>query len=278
MPPPRTRLIGLARTDRLAGVPFLLKDLGAPYAGVRMTNGCAATRDAIPERNSFLVDRYLNAGLVVVGKTNTCEMGLMNTTEPLLLGPARNPWDTDRTTGGSSGGSGAAVGAGLVPIAHGNDGGGSIRYPAAACGVFGLKPTRGRITSGPDGGELLGGLGNNHVLTRSVRDSAAVLDATAGASPGDAYPPAPPLRPYLDEVGADPGRLRIAISVEAPDGYNYAPDCIEAVRETARLCESLGHDVEEAWPDFIDRDGSSPRSCGPAWPPRSSTAGLGALA
>ena len=237
-----------------AGVPFLLKDLGAPYAGVPLTNGCAATRDTVPERNSFLVDRYLSAGLVVVGKSNTCEMGLMNTTEPLLFGPARNPWDTDRTTGGSSGGSGAAVGAGLVPIAHGNDGGGSIRYPASACGVFGLKPTRGRITSAPDGGELLGGLGNDHVLTRSVRDSAAVLDATSGSSPGDAYPPAPSDRPYLEEVGADPGRLRIAFSVDAPDGYSFAPDCVEAVLGTAQLCEELGHDVEEAWPDFIDRD------------------------
>ncbi len=238
----------------LAGVPFLLKDLACTYAGVRMTNGCAATRDSIPERNSFLVDRYLRSGLVVVGKTNTCEMGLMNTTEPLLFGPARNPWDTDRTTAGSSGGSGAAVASGMVPIAHGNDGGGSIRYPASACGVFGLKPSRGRITSAPDGGELLGGIANDHVLTRSVRDSAAVLDATAGAAPGDAYPQTPPRRPYLEEVGADPGRLRIAFSVDVPDGYSYAPDCVEAVRETARLCESLGHDVEEAWPDFIDRD------------------------
>ena len=146
-----------------------------------MTNGCAAMRDYVPSRNSELVDRYLRSGLVVAGKTNTCEMGLMNTTEPLLFGPARNPWDRDRTTAGSSGGSGVAVAVGMVPIAHGNDGGGSIRYPASACGVFGLKPTRGRITSAPDGGELLGGIANNHVLTRSVSDSAAVLDATAGA-------------------------------------------------------------------------------------------------
>ena len=238
----------------LAGVPFLLKDLVTPYAGVVMTNGCAAMRDFVPDRNSELVDRYLRSGLVVVGKTNTCEMGFMNTTEPLLFGPARNPWDTDRSTAGSSGGTGAAVAAGMVPIGHGNDGGGSIRYPASACGVFGLKPTRGRITSAPDGGELLGGIANDHVLTRSVRDSAAVLDATAGASPGDAYPQAPPQRPYLEEVGADTGRLRIAFSVEVPDGYSYAPDCVEAVRETARLCEGLGHVVEEAWPDFINRD------------------------
>ena len=136
----------------LAGVPFLLKDLACPYAGVVMTNGCAAMRANVPSRNSELVDRYLRAGLVVLGKTNMCEMGLMNTTEPLLFGPARNPWDMDRTTAGSSGGSGAAVAVGMVPIAHGNDGGGSIRYPASACGVFGLKPSRGRITSAPDGG------------------------------------------------------------------------------------------------------------------------------
>ena len=192
----------------LGGVPFLLKDLACPYAGVVMTNGCAAMRDYVPSRNSELVDRYLRSGLVVAGKTNTCEMGLMNTTEPLLFGPARNPWDRDRTTAGSSGGSGAAVAVGMVPIAHGNDGGGSIRYPASACGVFGLKPTRGRITSAPDGGELLGGIANNHVLTRSVRDSAAVLDATAGPAAGDPLPAPAPERPYLEEVGSDPGRLQ----------------------------------------------------------------------
>ena len=202
----------------LAGVPFLLKDLACPYAGVVMTNGCAAMRANVPSRNSELVDRYLRAGLVVLGKMNTCEMGLMNTTEPLLFGPARNPWDMDRTTAGSSGGSGAAVAVGMVPIAHGNDGGGSIRYPASACGVFGLKPSRGRITSAPDGGELLGGIANDHVLTRSVRDSAAVLDATAGPAAGDPYPAPHVERPYLEEVGSDPGRLRIAFSVTAPDG------------------------------------------------------------
>ena len=238
----------------LGGVPFLLKDLACPYAGVVMTNGCAAMRDYVPSRNSELVDRYLRSGLVVAGKTNTSEMGLMNTTEPLLFGPARNPWDRDRTTAGSSGGSGAAVAVGMVPIAHGNDGGGSIRYPASACGVFGLKPTRGRITSAPDGGELLGGIANNHVLTRSVRDSAAVLDATAGPAAGDPFPPADSERPFLQEAGSDPGRLRIAFSVTAPDGYSLAPDCVEAVRSAARLCENLGHDVEEAAPDFIDRD------------------------
>ena len=237
-----------------AGVPFLLKDTGAPYAGVTMTNGCAATRDFVPQRNSELVDRYLAAGLVVIGKSNICELAIVNTVEPRLFGPARNPWNRDRTTAGSSGGTAAAVASGMVPIGHGNDGGGSIRFPASACGVFGLKPTRGRITTAPDGGEILGGMVNNHVLTRSVRDCAAVLDATAGATPGDVYPVSPPERPYLDEVGADPGHLRIAFSVETPDGYSYHPDCVEAVRDTAQLCEELGHEVEEAWPNFIDRD------------------------
>ena len=235
------------------GVPFLLKDLGGSYAGVRMTSGSASMRDHVPDHDSELVACYRRSGLLVLGKTNTPEFGLHASTEPVLFGPCRNPWDIGKTTSGSSGGSAAAVASGMVPLAHGNDGGGSIRCPASACGVFGLKPTRARITGAPDSGELLGGIGNNHVLTVSVRDSAAALDATAGPGIGDPFPAPVPQRPYLEEVGADPGRLRIAVSMDVPEGYILHEDCAAALRDAADLCERLGHDVEEVVPDFIDQ-------------------------
>lgn len=230
------------------GVPILLKDLGPSYAGVRMTSGSALLQDYVPAHDSELVRRLKKAGLIVVGKTNTPEFGLVPTTEPRLFGPARNPWDPDRTTGGSSGGSAAAVSAGLVPMAHANDGGGSIRIPASCCGVFGLKPTRARTPLGPDVGDIMNGLVVEHAVTRSVRDSAALLDAIAGPDVGDPYWAPPPARPFAEEVGAPPGRLRIAFTTHAPTGGQVHPDCVRAVEEAARLCEELGHVVEEAAP------------------------------
>jgi amidase len=183
-----------------------------------------------------------------MGKTNLPEFGILATTEPHAFGPTRNPWNIAHSSGGSSGGSAAAVASGMVPMAHGNDGGGSIRIPASCCGLFGLKPTRGRNPLGPDVGEAMGGLVMEHALTRSVRDSAALLDATAGPDLGDPYWAPPPARPFLQEVGADPGRLRIAFSFETPTGTPVHPDCVAAVRDAAKLCADLGHHVEEAAP------------------------------
>jgi len=232
------------------GVPMLLKDLMAAYAGAPLTYGCRFFADHVPDHDSEMVARYKQAGLVVVGKTNTPELGIMGFTEPRLFGPCRNPWDPDHTPGGSSGGSGAAVAAGMAPIGHGGDGGGSLRIPASCCGLFGLKPTRGRNPLGPDFGESWCGFVQEHALTRSVRDSAALLDATAGPDPGAPYAAAPPERPFLSEVGADPGRLRIAYSSEPLFGDTTHPDCRAAVEDAAHLCASLGHHVEEARPIF----------------------------
>ncbi len=235
------------------GVPFLLKDLLASYTGVPMTSGSRFLRNYVPDHDSELVRRYKAAGLIVVGKTNTPEMGLMPYTEPVLFGPTHNPWNRDRSPGGSSGGSAAAVSSGMVPMAGGGDGGGSIRIPASCCGIFGMKPTRGRTPTGPDYGELWEGLTAEHVLTRSVRDSAAMLDALAGADIGAPYYAPTPARPFLDEVTTAPGRLRIAFTTQPMMGKTVHPDCVSAVSTTARLLEELGHDVEEAIPQ-IDRD------------------------
>ena len=231
-----------------AGVPFLLKDLLASYAGVRMTSGSAFLRDFVPPHDSELVARLKRAGLIIVGKTNTPEFGILPTTEPQLFGPSRNPWDKTRTTGGSSGGSAAAVAAGIVPMAHANDGGGSIRIPASCCGLFGLKPTRARNPLGPDFGDMFSGLVAEHAVTRSVRDSAALLDTTSGPEAGDPYWAPPPARPFLQEVGADPGRLRIAVTMAAPTGVPVHDDCVSAVRDAAALCAELGHEVVEVAP------------------------------
>jgi amidase len=230
------------------GVPFLLKDILASYGGVRMTLGAKVLKDLVPDHDSELVARHKKAGLIVAGKTNTPEFGILPTTEPELFGPARNPWNTNCSTGGSSGGSAAAVAARIVPMAHGNDGGGSIRIPASCCGVFGLKPTRGRITLGPDFGDMIGGLVNEHALTISVRDSAALLDATAGCLRGDPYWAPPVERPFAREAETDPGRLRIAFTANAPTDKPVHEDCVRAVQEAAKLCEELGHSVEEAAP------------------------------
>ena len=232
------------------GVPFLLKDLSAAWAGVRMTSGSAFLKDFVAPVDSVLVQRYRAAGLVFLGKTNCPEFGFLPTTEPRLFGATRNPWDPARTPGGSSGGSAVAVASGMVPFAHGNDGGGSIRIPASCCGLVGLKPTRARITQAPLLGDVMGGLTVDHALTRTVRDSAGLLDATHGPAPGDPYAAPPTARPFLDEVGADPGRIRIAWSARNPIGAPVHADCARAVDAAAALCGELGHEVEEAAPEL----------------------------
>lgn len=247
-----------------AGVPFLLKDLLATYQGVRLTAGSALLKDFVADRDSELVRRQKKAGLITIGKTNTPEWGLMPTTEPVLLGRASNPWDLSRTPGGSSGGSAAAVAAGIVPLAHGNDGGGSIRIPSSCCGLFGLKPTRARNPLGPGFGDLMSGLVVEHALTRSVRDSAALLDATAGPELGDPYWAPPPARPFLQEVGADPGQLRIAFSTRNLFGFEVHADCQAAVRQAAVLCAELGHEVTEAEPS-LSQQGYLPLVFGVIW-------------
>jgi amidase len=231
-----------------AGVPFLLKDLIATIAGEPTANGSRLLA-ALPMReDSALVRRLRAAGLVIAGRTNTPEFGLLPFTEPALYGPTRNPWDRTRTPGGSSGGSAAAVAARVVPLASGGDGGGSIRIPASCCGLFGLKPSRGRVPTGPAFGEIWAGLVVEHAITRSVRDSAALLDATEGADVGAPYAAPPRARPFLDEVTAEPGRLRIAFSAQPLFGRMVHPDCVAALHDAAALLASLGHQVEEAAP------------------------------
>jgi amidase len=236
-----------------AGVPFLLKDLVALIAGVPISAGSRAIHGLVPDYDSTMIERYRAAGLVFVGKTNTPELGIAVVTEPELFGPTHNPWDLTRSPGGSSGGSAAAVAARLVPAASGSDGGGSLRIPASACGVFGLKPSRGRNPCGPDRGDLWHGLACEHVISRSVRDSAAMLDVTAGPDPGAPYHAPPGPRAFLDEVGADPGRLRVAFTTRSLLGSHVARECAQGVEETAKLLEDLGHHVEEAAP-AIERE------------------------
>jgi amidase len=190
------------------------------------------------------------AGFVPFAKTNVPEFGILPTTESTLYGPARNPWNTKHSTGGSSGGSAAMVAAGVVPVAHANDGGGSIRIPAACCGLVGLKPTRGRNPMGPDLGDAMSGFVAEHVVTRTVRDTAAVLDATAGPDIGDPYWAPPPHRPYVDELSIPPGRMRIAFMTKGFDGAPLHPECVAAVEATAKLLADLGHDVHEAAPEI----------------------------
>jgi amidase len=235
---------------RFKGVPFLMKDIFMAYAGVPLTSGSRFLKDYVPDHDSELVKRFKAAGIIVVGKTNLPEFGLVPVTEPELFGPTKNPWDLTRTPGGSSGGSAAAVAARMVPLAHGNDGGGSIRIPASCCGVFGLKPTRGRNPIGPDYGEAWRGLVCDHVLTRSVRDSAAILDATAGPDVGALYYAVPPPRPFLSEVGTDPGKLRIAFTSRPFLGDIVDKDCVKGLEATVKLCRDLGHEVVEAEPQI----------------------------
>lgn len=231
---------------RFRGVPFLMKDLGAAQAGQPYFAGNRALRDLgyRTPTDTYIGTRFRRAGLITLGKTNTPEFGLQSTTQPLAFGPTRNPWDPARSAGGSSGGSAAAVAAGLVPIAHANDGAGSIRIPAAWCGVVGLKPSRGRVPVDPTwiGRGFVG-----FAVTRSVRDAAALLDAVHGHEPGDLFRVPPPARPYVDELTEDPGSLRVGLLTRAP-GADVHPECRAAAEGVARLLESLGHRVEEDAP------------------------------
>ena len=236
-----------------AGVPFLLKDIRAAYNGVPTSDGCRLLRDLPKTYDSEIVRRHRNAGLICVGKTNTPEFGLTATTEPHAFGPTKNPWNLDCTPGGSSGGGAAAVSARILPMAHASDGGGSIRIPAACCGLFGLKPTRGRNPLGPDAGDVMNGLVVEHALTISVRDSAALLDATAGPDIGDPYCAPQVESSFSEAVQQEPGKLRVALSTESPFGVPVHADCIEAVESAGRLLEELGHAVELDVPEYDDR-------------------------
>lgn len=245
----RRAAVGAVPQGPFAGVPFLLKDLLAALAGAPLSNGSRFFRGFTPDHDSELVARYRAAGLIFIGKTNTPEFGLTPYTEPEAFGPARNPWDIGRTPGGSSGGSAAAVAAGIVPMAHGGDGGGSIRIPASACGLFGFKPSRGRVPVGPDFSELWHGVVVEHALTRSVRDSAALLDVVAGPETGGLHD-LPPAQGFLAEATRPPGRLRIAVPGPLWTIARPHPDCQVAVDEAARLLGELGHRLEPAMPDI----------------------------
>lgn len=232
-----------------SGVPFLLKDLGGWLAGVTVTRGSRFFADApAVAADSEHVRRLKRAGLVIFGRTNSCELGLSLTCEPVLYGPTKSPWDTTRISGGSSGGAAAAVGARMLPMAHASDGFGSIRAPASCCGIVGMKPTRSRNTMAPYAGEGLGGIATEHAVTLSVRDSAALLDATCGAGPGDPYVAPRSERPFVEEVTADPGKLRIAFTSVTPNGAPVEADSLQALKEVAKLCADLGHEVEEGNP------------------------------
>ncbi len=237
------------------GVPLLIKDLVCHTAGDPFHEGMRVLRDLrwVEREDTYLAAKLRAAGFVFLGRTNVPERGLLPTTEPVAYGPTRNPWDPTRSPGGSSGGSAAAVAARLVPLAHASDGGGSIRMPASACGLVGLKPSRGRTSLGPDFGDIDGGLAVEHAITRTVRDTAALLDVVAGPMPGDPYTAPPPARPFREEVGANLGRLRIGVLVRAPGGLTEVhPDCVAAAEDAARLLESLGHHVDDSHPEVLD--------------------------
>ena len=233
------------------GVPYLLKDLYSNEAGKPISNGNKAYKEAgyVADSDTTLVSRYKAAGLISLGRTNSPELGSVPVTEPEAWGPTRNPWNLDHTPGGSSGGAAAAVAAGLVPIAHASDGGGSIRIPAACCGLVGLKPSQGRISMGPLRDES--NLGVEHCVSRTVRDSARLLDATHGPGIGDSVIAAAPLRPYIEELGVDPGQLKIGLLDHSPRGFATDKECVLGVHKAAKLLESLGHVVEESWPEIL---------------------------
>lgn len=240
------------------GVPILLKDLITECAGMRFTEGSSFLGDLISDHDQELVVRLRRAGFVILGKTNTPEFGMAPHCEPKRFGATRNPWALDRSTAGSSGGSAAAVASGMVPVAHANDLGGSIRYPASACGLFGLKPTRGRVPLGPEYADPLAAMAVEHVLTRSVRDSAAVLDAIAGPALGDPFVAPPTSGAFAAEIGRPPGRLRIAYSATAADGYPTDRACVAALDDAVAQCDALGHDVVERWlPELTEPVGAA---------------------
>src|SRR5215212_5973316 len=210
----------------------------------------AAADEFIPDHDTHTYRRLREAGLIMVGKTSTPELGILPVTEPHRFGPTRNPWDPSRTPGGSSGGSAAAVAAGMTAIGYANDGGGSIRIPASCCGLVGLKPSRGRISPGPTWTELVAGFAIEGVVTRTVADTAAALDVISGPEAGDPYWAPPPSAPFSRSVARDPGKLRIAYTAEAPNKVDVHPHCVAAVEEAAGLLESLGHEVEEVSYDW----------------------------
>jgi amidase len=249
--PPFTPALDHADDGPLAGVPYLFKDFGPMAEGVPFFCGSRGVPGVRPDHDSDLMTRVRAAGLVTLGLTTAPELGVSFATEPVRSGPTRNPWDLERGVGGSSGGSAALVAAGAVPIAHGSDGAGSVRIPAACCGLVGLKPSRGRIPPGPDAGEPLFGLTTHSGLTRSVRDAAHYLDATQGPAVGDKYIAPPPLRPYAAELGVDPGRLRVAVTTTAWSGTVIDPEVAAAAERTGRALEELGHIVEEASPAVV---------------------------
>jgi amidase len=236
-----------------SGVPAVVKDFDGFVKDVPYTASCRFLEGFIPDHDAENIARLRRSGLVFLAKTNCPELAILGTTEPAWRGPTRNPWNTDHSVGGSSGGSAALVAAGAVPVGHGGDGGGSLRIPGSACGLVGFKASRGRISLAPDQGEGWGGYVQTGVLVRSVRDAAAFLDILSGPMPGDPYAAPPPARPFIEEVSADPGKLRIAMSTRSLFGKNTDPECVKAVEDTAKLLESLGHHVEEATPPF-DRD------------------------
>ncbi len=234
----------------LAGVPFLLKDLGALLTGTVSTASSKLLANSVADHDSTIVARYRAAGLIIFGRTASPELGLATSTEPAMFGPCRNPWNLEHSAGGSSGGAAAAVAARILPVAHATDGGGSIRIPASACGLFGLKPTRARNPSGPDVGEGWGGQAVGHCVSISVRDSAALLDATSGPDVGDPYWAPPHAGTFLEEVGRPPGVLRIALCTSPWNGEPVDQECRQAAEEAAKLCESLGHRVTQARPEY----------------------------
>ena len=245
----REAVSGLSGKEVFSGVPMLLKDVLAEYAGAPMTEGSRFLQGYLSPRDSELVRRYKAAGFIICGRTNSPEFASMPTTEPELYGPTRNPWDLTRSPGGSSGGSGAAVAAGMVSVAHANDGGGSTRVPASACGLVGLKGTRGRNPMGPDYGEIgAAGLLSEHVVTRTVADNAAMLDVTAGADRGAPFGAPAQNGSFLEQVHKRPRKLKIAFSDQPVLPTPVHPDCSAAVKEIALLCSELGHEVEEAKP------------------------------
>jgi amidase len=246
----RTAAHGPLPAGPFAGVPFLLKDIFLNAEGTPTRQGSRFFPAFPAAHDSHLAARFKQAGLIAFGKTNVPEFGLLPTTEGRLYGPAHNPWNLAHSTGGSSGGSAAAVAAGIVPLAHANDGGGSIRIPASCCGLVGLKPSRGRVSAGPDMGEAMDGLSCELVVSRSVRDTAAALDVAAGYEPGDPYCATPALASYLQASKEKPKRLRIGVAKKKLDGRPPHPDCLAAVEHAAKLSADLGHIVEEASPDL----------------------------